>query len=146
MNGIKKIIYNKKLFAIIVEEKKIFRSGVNFVTPNSLILQLGFINYKSKTYIKPHTHNSYLRKIKKTTEILLIKKGLLREDFYHKNKKYLFSKIVNKNHILILIDGSHGFKIIKNCLIIEIKQGPFSSTLDKKRFNKIDEEFIKIKK
>jgi len=48
MNGIKKIIYNKKLFAIIVEEKKIFRSGVNFVTPNSLILQLGFINYKSK--------------------------------------------------------------------------------------------------
>ena len=61
-------------------------------------------------------------------------------------KKYLFSKIVNKGNILILIDGSHGFKMITNCMIIEVKQGPFSLILDKKKFNKIDEKYIKIKK
>ena len=81
-----------------------------------------------------------------TIELLLIKKGKLRVDFYYKSKKYLFSKIVNKNRILILIDGSHGFKILKNSQIIEIKQGPFSLALDKKRFNKVDEKYIKIKK
>ncbi|MDC0902882.1 hypothetical protein OAS21_00270 [Pelagibacteraceae bacterium] len=143
---IQKIIYKKKLLAIIIEEKKMFKPGVNFITPNSLPLQLGFICHKSNTFIKPHTHNNYLRKIKKTTEILLIKKGKLRVDFYYKSKKYLFSKIVNKNRILILIDGSHGFKILKNSQIIEIKQGPFSLALDKKRFNKVDEKYIKIKK
>ena len=143
---LKKIFYKKKLLAFIVKENSFLNTGVNFVTPNSLPLQLGFINHKSNTFIKPHTHNTYLRKIKKTTEILLIRKGSLRVDFYHKNKKYLFSKIINKNNILILVDGSHGFKITKNCRIIEIKQGPFSLTLDKKRFNKIDEKYIKIKK
>jgi len=143
---IKKIIHKKKLLAIIIDEKKFFNHGVNFVTPSFLSLQLGFIKHKSNTFIKPHTHNSYLRKIKKTTEVLLIKKGLLRVDFYDIRNKYLFSKVVSKNQILILVDGSHGFKIIKDCLIIEIKQGPFNLALDKKRFNKIDEKNIKIKK
>ena len=142
---IKKITYKKKLLAMIVPESKLFKSGVNFVTPNHFTLQLGFISHKSKTYIKPHTHKNYLRKIKKTTEILLIRKGSLRVDFYSR-KKYLFSKVVNKNKILVLLEGSHGFKILKKCSIIEIKQGPFSLALDKERFNKIDEKFIKIKK
>ena len=141
---IKKVTYKKKLLAMIVSEKKEFKFGVNFITPNHFPLQLGFINHKSKTLIKPHTHKNYLRKIKKTTEILLIRKGSLRVDFYS-NKKYLFSKIVGKNKILILLEGSHGFKILRNCSIIEIKQGPFSLALDKERFNKIDEKYIKIK-
>ena len=142
---IKKISYKKKLLAMVVDEKKLFKPGVNFITPNSLTLQLGFINHKSNTYIKPHTHKNYLKKIKKTTEILLIKSGSLRVDFYSK-KKYIFSKIINKNKILILLEGSHGFKILKNCSMIEIKQGPFILALDKKRFNKVDEKNIKIKK
>jgi len=146
MIGLKKITYKKKLFAIIVHEKHFFKSGVNFVTPNSAALQLGFINHKSNHYIKPHTHYYNLRQIKKTSEILLIKKGSLRVDFYQNNKKYLFSKVVTKNQILILMDGSHGFKVIKNCFIIEVKQGPFSQHLDKIKFTKVDERHIKIRK
>ena len=141
---IKKIFYKKKLLAMIVSEKKTIKQGVNFLTPNNFTLQLGFIKHNSNTFIKPHTHKNYLRKIKKTTEILFIKNGSIRVDFYSK-KKYLFSKIVNKNKILILLEGSHGFKILKKCSIIEIKQGPFSLALDKERFNKIDEKYIKIK-
>ena len=142
---INKVTYKKKVLAMIIQEKKYFKKGVNFITPNNLSLQLGFINHKAQTYIKPHTHRNYLRKIKKTTEVLLIKKGSLRVDFYFK-KKYLFSKVINKDNILILIEGSHGFKVLKTCSIIEIKQGPFNSALDKERFNKIDEKYIKIKK
>jgi len=143
---IKQIRYKKKLLAIIINEKKFFKPGVNFITPNFLPLQLGFIKHKANTFIKPHTHNTYLRKIKKTTEVLLIKNGSLRVDFYNKDNRYLFSKVISKNHILILVDGSHGFKIIKDCSIIEIKQGPFNSALDKKRFDKVPEKSIKIKK
>ena len=122
---IEKIFYKKKLLAMILPEKKNLKKGVNFLTPSHLTLQLGFIKHKSNTYIKPHTHKNYLRKIK---------------------KKYLFSKVVNKNKILILLEGSHGFKILRNCSIIEVKQGPFSLSMDKERFNKIDEKYIKIKK
>ena len=142
---IKKIFHIKKLLAMILTEKKAFKKGVNFLTPSHLTLQLGFIKHKSSTYIKPHTHKNYLRRIKKTTEILFIKNGSIRVDFYSK-KKYLFSKVVSKNKILILLEGSHGFKILRSCSIIEVKQGPFSLSMDKERFNKIDEKYIKIKK
>jgi hypothetical protein len=57
----------------------------------------------------------------------------------------LFSKILKKEDLIILNDGSHGFKIIKKCKLIEIKQGPFYKSLDKERFKKIDEKKIKIK-
>ena len=89
---------------------------------------------------------SYLRKIRKTAEVLFVKSGVLRIDFYATKKKYLFSKVLRKNNIAILIEGSHGFKVIKKCSLIEIKQGPFNPLLDKTKFKEINERKIKIKK
>ena len=57
---IKKIFHKKKLLAMIIPEKKTFKRGVNFLTPNHLTLQLGFIKHKANTYIKPHTHKNYI--------------------------------------------------------------------------------------
>jgi len=142
---IKKIFYKKKILALIITPSKFKKRGVHFTSPNNFTKQVGIINYPKNHLIKPHTHKKYLRKIYRTSEVLFIKKGELRVDFYNNKKKYLFSKIVRKNEMIILHEGSHGFKILKNCSIIEIKQGPFVKTLDKTRFNKIDEKKIKIK-
>ena len=87
-----------------------------------------------------------MRKIKKTAEVLFVKSGVLRIDFYSTEKKYLFSKILKKGNIIILIEGAHGFKVIKKCSLIEIKQGPFNPLVDKTKFREIDERKIKIKK
>ena len=143
---IKKIFYKKKLLAIIVNSNKIKKNGVNFISPENFPHQVGFINHKSGYEVLPHTHKNFLRKIYKTSEVLFVKNGILRVDFYVNKKKYLFSKILKKEDLIILNEGSHGFKVIKKCQLIEIKQGPFFKTLDKIRFKKIDEKKIKIKK
>jgi hypothetical protein len=144
---IQKIIYKKKILAIILNEKKYSqKKGINFITPNFFSIQLGFMNHSKKHIIKPHTHRNYLRKINKTAEVLFVKSGILRIDFYANKKKYLFSKILRKNSIAIIIEGSHGFKVLKKCSLIEIKQGPFNPLLDKTKFNEIDERKIKVKK
>ncbi len=143
---IDKILYKKKIIAIIINTDKFKKKGVNFTSPNNFTKQVGIINFKKNHFIKPHTHKKFLRKIYRTSEVLFVKKGLLRVDFYTNNKKYLFSRVLKKNDIIILHDGSHGFKVLKECSIIEIKQGPFIKTLDKKRFDKVDEKKIKIKK
>ncbi len=141
-----KIIYKKKILAIILNEKKYSKKkGIKFVTPNFFTLQLGFMNHKKNHIIKPHTHRNFLRKINKTAEVLLVKSGVLRIDFYASKTKYLFSKLLKKNNIAILIQGSHGFKVIKKCNLIEIKQGPFNPLLDKTKFKKTDEDKIRIK-
>ena len=143
---IKRIFYKKKLLAIIINSNKIKKNGVNFISPKNFSHQVGFINHKSGYVVKPHTHKNFLRKIYKTSEVLFIKNGILRVDFYVNKKKYLFSKILKKEDLIILNEGSHGFKVIKKCQLIEIKQGPFFKKLDKIKFKKIDEKKIKIKK
>ena len=60
-------------------------------------------------------------------------------------KKYLFSKILIKDDILILIKGAHGFKVLEPCDILEIKQGPYNKKRDKIRFNPINEKSLKFK-
>lgn len=143
---IKKILYKKKIIALIINSEKFKKKGVFFTSPNNFTKQVGMINFNKNHYVKPHTHRRYLRKIYRTSEVLFIKKGILRVDFYTKRKKYLFSKILRKNDIIILHEGSHGFKILKDCSMIEIKQGPFVKSLDKTRFDKVEEKKIKIKR
>ena len=144
---VEKIVYKKKILAIILNEKKYNKGkGINFITPDFFTIQLGFMNHPINHVIKPHTHRNYLRKIRKTAEVLFVKSGILRIDFYATKKKYLFSKVLKKNNIAILTEGSHGFKVIKKCSLIEIKQGPFNPLVDKTKFKEIDERKIKIKK
>ena len=52
---------------------------------------------------------------------------------------------IEKNDILILIKGAHGFKILEPTDILEIKQGPYNHKKDKIRFQPIDAKKIKLK-
>ena len=120
--------YKKKLLAIIYDEKNYNKKkGVIFPCPGFLSLQIGFMKHIKNHLIKPHTHINHLRKISKTIEILFIRDGILRVDFYSNGRKYLFSKILKKNNIIILLEGSHGFNVIKKCFMIEVNQGPYNS-------------------
>ena len=96
--------------------------------------------------IKPHSHNKRISKIFITSEVIILLKGILRVDFYDNKQKYLFSIKLYPDEIIYLVHGAHGFKIIKEVEMIEIKQGPYVSNKDKIKFNEIDEKKIKIKK
>ena len=76
----------------------------------------------------------------------MILKGVLRVDFYNLSKKYLFSKILKEKDIIMLVHGGHGFKVLKDIEMLEIKQGPYSLIKDKIKFENTNENEIKIKK
>jgi len=143
---IEKVVHNKKLLALIVRGKYRNRKGITFFTPNNSTQQFGYMKHKKKHIIKPHLHKKRITKILYTTEVILILKGKLRVDFYNPRKKYLFSKILKDKDIIMLVHGGHGFKILKDIEMLEIKQGPYSLIKDKIKFEKIDEKKIKIKK
>ena len=122
------------------------KRGVTFFTPENLNLQCGYMNHKKNYLIRPHQHLLRKNKIFYTSEVLYIIKGKLRVDFYRNKKIYLFSRIINKNEILILISGSHGFKTLSNLEMLEIKQGPFNAKSDKIKFNSVAEKNINFRK
>ena len=149
LNMIEKILHKKKLLAILVRKNYRKKKGINFFTDKKASQQVGFMKHKKDYIILPHKHNkrkkTAIAKIDTTTEVLIILKGILRVDFYNTKEKYLFSKKLYANDLIMLSNGGHGFKVLKDVKMIEVKQGPYSLSMDKVKFEKVNEKKIKIK-
>ena len=143
---IEKIIHKKKLLALIVKGKYRNKKGITFFTPSESIQQFGYMKHRKSYIIKPHLHKKRLTKIFYTTEVILLLKGMMRVDFYNQFKKYLFSKILKEKDIIMLVHGGHGFKILKDVEMLEIKQGPYNLIRAKIKFDNIGDNKIKLKK
>ena len=132
-----------KLLAIILRSS-FKKEGIDFFTPPEFSQQLGYMN-RSKGYkIQPHIHQKIERTIQYTQEVLFIKKGLVRVDFYKNDKTYLNSKLLNKGDVILLSAGGHGFEMLEDSEIIEVKQGPFAGNIDKTRFEFVSKEELEI--
>ena len=143
---IEEIFYKKKKLALIVRGKYRNKKGITFFTPSESIQQFGYMKHRKSHIIKPHLHKKRLTKIFYTTEVILLLKGILRVDFYNQFKEYLFSKILKEKDIIMLVHGGHGFKILKDVEMLEIKQGPYNLIRDKIKFDNIGDNKIKLKK
>lgn len=123
----------EQLLAIIISSK-FTKKGIEFFTPDDFSQQLGYMNRPAGYIIDPHVHNHVERKVILTQEVLYIKSGKVRVDFYGDDKNYLESRIVEKGDVILLAAGGHGFKILEDAEMIEIKQGPYCGDEDKTRF------------
>lgn len=135
--------FNNLRLAIIIRNDY-YKEGIEFFTNEYDSQQLGYMSRQKDYTILPHCHNIVPREVHLTQEVLYIKKGKVRVDFYDNEKKYAFSSILNKGDVVLLADGGHGFKMIEDSEIIEIKQGPYCGEEDKVRFTSISEDQILI--
>jgi hypothetical protein len=107
---------------------------VHFFTPAEFSQQLGYIRHPAGKMIEPHVHNSVAREVYFTQEVLFIKRGKLRVDFYDKTQQFLKSYILETGDAILLAAGGHGFEVLEEVEMIEVKQGPYSGDIDKTRF------------
>ncbi|HAW19644.1 MAG TPA: hypothetical protein DCX14_05625, partial [Flavobacteriales bacterium] len=84
-----------------------------------------------------------VREVHLTQEVLFIKSGKVRVDFYTSDRSYLKSVALEQGDVILLASGGHGFRMIEDSEIIEVKQGPYCGDLDKTRFSSIDETKVK---
>lgn len=130
---IEKVCYQETLLALIIRSE--FRQpGIHFFTPDSFSQQLAYMNHPAGKVIQRHVHNAVKREVHYTQEVLVLKKGILKVDFYTPELEYLESKTLYKGDIILLSDGGHGFEVIEEIEMYEIKQGPYAGDLDKTRF------------
>ena len=127
------ILDNQVVLAIILRAS-FFREGIHFFTPNDFSQQLGYMNRPAGYVIPPHVHNPVSRQVQFTKEVLYIKSGRVRIDFYSDDQQYLHSKVLNQGDVILLSFGGHGFEMLDNAEIIEVKQGPYAGEADKTRF------------
>jgi len=126
---INKIILNSEIAAIHIPKEITINSGIEFVTEVKDEFQLGFMSRKKGYEISPHYHDKVNRNLSETSEVLFIKKGKIKCDFFNQNNlSDNKSIILNKGDILLIFKYGHSFKMIEDSEIIEIKQGPFKET------------------
>jgi mannose-6-phosphate isomerase-like protein (cupin superfamily) len=122
-----------ELLAMIV--RSTYREpGIHFFTTDELSQQMGFMRHPTGKVIEPHVHNHIRRDVDYTQEALFIRRGRLRVDFYSGVDQYLFSREVGEGDVVLLVSGGHGFEVIEEIEMIEIKQGPYAGDRDKTRF------------
>lgn len=130
---IEQIIHQETVLAIIIRADY-HKDGISFFTPGDFSQQLGYMNRPKGYVIDPHVHNLVERKVTLTQEVLYIKNGKVRVDFYDDDRNYLESRTVETGDVILLAAGGHGFEMIENSEIIEVKQGPYCGDEDKVRF------------
>lgn len=119
--------------------------GVDFITPSEYSQQVAYMHHPAGKKIDAHVHNLVHRNVVMTQEVLFIKKGILRVDFYDEYEDYLESKDLYAGDIILLVSGGHGFSALEEVEMIEVKQGPYAGDNDKRRFEGIGEEQILYK-
>jgi mannose-6-phosphate isomerase-like protein (cupin superfamily) len=130
---IEKIEHNGEMIALIVREE-FSKPGVTFLTTNDLSQQLGYIHHPAGKIIEAHIHKPIQRIVAYTQETLIIKRGRLRVDFFDEQQNYLMSRELKAGDVILLIKCGHGFEVLEELQMIEIKQGPYAGEQDKTRF------------
>lgn len=134
---------NKKIIAHIIRNNHDC-DGVDFITPDEYSQQVAYMHHPKGKSIDAHIHNIVHRSVLTTQEVLFIKKGKLRVDFYDEYEDYIESRVLSEGDVLLLVSGGHGFKILEETEMIEVKQGPYAGANDKMRFPSIEEEKLYI--
>lgn len=142
---IERIVHNGTDLAVIVSAR--YKSeSIDFLTPDEYSLQLAYMTRPTGYQIQPHIHRLVDRRTQLTQEVLLIRKGKLRVDFYDDDKEYITSRNLEEGDVILLAAGGHGFQAIEEVEIIEVKQGPFVKDMDKIRFESTDPKSLNFGK
>jgi hypothetical protein len=140
---VEEIFYQNQLIAIIVSGQ-FSKPGIHFFTPNELSQQLAYMHHPTGKIIEPHVHNLVPRQVQYTQEVLFIRKGILRVDFYNNQQHYIESRVLEAGDVILLITGGHGFEVIEEVEMLEVKQGPYIGEHDKTRFMSVKPSGTKL--
>ena len=142
---IDRVSYRGQELALII--RSTFRgNGIEFFTPGAYSQQIGYMSRPAGYVIPPHVHNPVAREVQYTKEVLFVRSGRLRVDFYSHAQEYLESTILEAGDVILLAFGGHGFEMLEPTEIIEVKQGPYAGDHDKTRFHPVPREQVKLRR
>jgi hypothetical protein len=141
---IERIGHLHRELAVIIR-RSFYADGIQFFTPGTYSQQIGYMNRPAGYVIPPHVHNPVAREVQYTKEVLFIKSGRLRVDFYSEAQEYLESTILERGDVILLAFGGHGFEMLEPSEIIEVKQGPYAGDQDKTRFAPVPREQVRLR-
>ncbi len=127
------VTWNGKALAYIIRAE-MSPEKTTFLTPPDFNLQVGFVVYPAGGEIARHVHCPIERQIKGTAELLIVKKGRCLIDIYNNEQELVVTRELRTGDVILMVDGGHGFRMLEDTVLLEIKQGPYTGLDEKERF------------
>lgn len=105
-----------------------------FLTPPELAIQVGYVVHRATDDIPRHAHRPTARTITTTSEVLFVQRGRCELDVYTDDRKYVATRELREGDLVIIVGGGHGFRIVEDTVLLEVKQGPYAGTGEKDQF------------
>jgi hypothetical protein len=107
--------------------------GIQFLTSDENNFQVGLMSRSENTPVLLHAHNPVVREIIGTQEFLWIRRGkaTVRISATETAEKDIYIEMKTGDSIL-LANCSHAINFDGECEILEVKQGPYNPSSDKK--------------
>lgn len=130
---IKQITDNKNnIIAIITSSNGV--DSTTFFTDNKCPQQVGYIVKNKDDIIQKHYHKQITKTVIDMVEILYVISGRCLIDFYDCNQTFISNVEVNKNDLIVMLSGGHGFKMLEDTVFLEVKNGPYLGVEERIRF------------
>ncbi len=122
---VERVLHQDRCLAIIIRASAV-ESGIHFVTPDANALQVAKQLRSKGVVIKPHAHCA-VKTVREDflQEVLYIEKGKVKVNFYTDEGQAISTQILNAADTILLIQGAHGFEILEETQMLEVKMGPY---------------------
>ena len=105
-----------------------------FFTPPEFKQQVGYVVYPAGGEVAPHVHKRLERRLVGTSEVLIVRKGRCLMDVYNDDRALVATRELATGDIMLMVGGGHGFRMLEDTVLLEVKQGPYIGVDEKERF------------
>jgi len=133
MGLIEQIVWNDQPLCYI-GRAELNPEQTTFLTPPEFNSQVGFIVYQAGEEIARHVHRPLERHIVGTSEVLIVRKGRCEIDVFNDDRQLVATRELCEGDIMIMVGGGHGFRMLEDTVLLEVKQGPYPGVDEKERF------------
>lgn len=133
MDAIEQISWNHIPLCYIVRAR-FLPDRTTFVTPPEFKQQVGFVVYPAGGEIKRHVHRPLERHLVGTSEVLVVKQGRCLIDIYNDERELVATRELLPGDVMLMVGGGHGFRMLEDTVLLEIKQGPYTGLDEKEHF------------
>lgn len=113
-----------------------WKPGLRFASDPSAPLQVATMRHETGREIDPHYHPKRRtpERVGKPVEVLHVRSGALRLDFYADDGFLARTVNVFEGDTVVMLGGGHGGTFLAESEVLEVRTGPYAGADDKVRF------------
>jgi hypothetical protein len=133
MENVEHITWNGSPLAYIIRSS-FLPDKTTFLTPPEFKQQVGYVVYPKNGEITRHVHHPLKRQLIGTSEVIIVRKGRCEIDIFNDDRDLVATRELNEGDIMLMVAGGHGFRMLEDTVLLEVKQGPYTGLEEKERF------------